>query len=376
MRVAGNNYNLMEFAGAFGDLGTLIPFVIGYITINRMDPLGILVAFGLFMVITGQVFRTPIPVQPMKAIGAVAIAHSATVTHGMIWGAGLLTGVFWLVMAASGAITWIERITTKPVVRGIMLGLGLSFMIKGLDMIRPEPLIGVAAFTLTVLMLKNKKIPAILILLLFGVVVSFVTNPGLGGDIMNISARFRVPELTFPKLGLQDLAAGFVMLALPQIPLTLGNAVIGTAAANNQHFPHRPVSTRAVSLSHGIMNLAGCSIGGAPMCHGAGGIAGHVRFGATTGGSLVILGMLLLVLGFFFSESVSLIFSVFPSSVLGVILFFAGVELSMTLRDIKLKRQNLCVLVITAGIAMWNMGVAYVVGLVLYYLIQRGWVEF
>jgi len=376
MRIAGNNYNLMEFAGAFGDLGTLIPFVIGFITIHGMDPLGILVAFGLFMVITGQVVRTPIPVQPMKAIGAVAIAHSATVTHGMIWSAGLLTGAFWLLMGASGAITWIEKITTKPVIRGIMLGLGLSFMVKGLDMMRPEPLIGLAAFALTVLMLKNKKIPAILILLLFGVVVSFVTNPGLLNDIMNISARFRMPEVTFPRLGLQDLAAGFVMLALPQIPLTLGNAVIGTTSANNQHFPHRPVSTRAVSLSHGIMNLAGSSVGGVPMCHGAGGIAGHVRFGATTGGSLVILGILLLVLGFFFSESVSLIFTVFPSAVLGVILFFAGVELSMTLRDIKLKRQNLCVLVITAGIAMWNMGVAYVVGLVLYYLVKKGWVEF
>jgi predicted benzoate:H+ symporter BenE len=376
MRIAGNNYNLMEFAGAFGDLGTLIPFVIGYITINRMDPLGILLAFGLFMIITGQVFRTPIPVQPMKAIGASAIAHGAAVTHGMIWGAGLLTGLLWLIMGASGAITWIEKITTKPVIRGIMLGLGLSFMIKGLDLRRPEPLISVAAFAATALLLRNRKIPAILILLIFGVIVSLVTNPGLWGDMLNISARFRMPELTLPKLGLQDLAAGFVMLALPQIPLTLGNAVIGTAAANNQQFPHRPVSTRTVSLSHGIMNLAGSSIGGVPLCHGAGGIAGHVRFGATTGGSLVILGVLLLVMGFFFSDSVSLIFSVFPSCVLGVILFFAGVELSMTLRDIKLKRQNLCVLIITAGIAMWNMGVAYVTGLLLYYLVRKGWVKF
>jgi hypothetical protein len=376
MRIAGNNYNLMEFAGAFGDLGTLIPFVIGYITINRMDPLGILVAFGLFMVITGHVFRTPVPVQPMKAMGAMAIAHSATVTHGMIWGAGLVTGLFWLVMGASGAVTLIEKITTKPVIRGIMLGLGLSFMIKGLDMMRPEPLISIAAFAITALMLRNRKIPAILILLLFGVVVSFVANPGLAGDIMKISARFRMPELALQGLSLKDLAAGFVMLGIPQIPLTLGNAVIGAASENNRLFPERPVSTRTFSLSHGIMNLASSSIGGVPLCHGAGGIAAHVRFGATTGGSVVVLGALLLVLGFFFSDSVALIFSVFPSSILGVILFFAGVELCMALRDIKLKRQNLCVLVITAGIAMWNMGVAYVVGLALYYLVRKGWVEF
>ena len=76
MRLLGNDYNKMEFAGAFGDLGTLIPFVVGYITLNKMDPLGILVAFGVFKIFVGLYFRTPVSVQPMKAIGGMAIAHA------------------------------------------------------------------------------------------------------------------------------------------------------------------------------------------------------------------------------------------------------------------------------------------------------------
>jgi len=111
MRLWGNNYNKMEFAGAFGESGTLIPFVVGYITLNKMDPLGILVAFGLFKIFVGLYFKTPIPVQPMKAIGGMAISHASTITPGMIWGSGIFTGLFWLLMGMTGAVNWIEKIT-------------------------------------------------------------------------------------------------------------------------------------------------------------------------------------------------------------------------------------------------------------------------
>jgi MFS superfamily sulfate permease-like transporter len=123
------------------------------------------------------------------------------------------------------------------------------------------------------------------------------------------------------------------------------------------------------------MNLVSTFIGGVPMCHGAGGMAGHIRFGARTGGALVILGAIVLLTGLFLSDSVSLLFQVFPRSILGVILFFAGVELALVVKDIRLKRQNLFVLIITAGTAIWNMGVAYVAGLVLYYGLQRRWIR-
>ena len=365
----------MEFAGAFGDLGTLIPFVMGYVTLNHLDPLGILVAFGVFKIFVGLYFRTPIPIQPMKAIGGMAIAHAGTITPGMIWGSGIFTGLFWLLMGITGAVTWIEKITTKPVVRGIMLGLGLSFIMEGLRMMKGQPVFAIGGVVLILFLLNNRRLPAMLALLGYGIVLAFIQKPELIRELSNISIRFRFPDVTLGQISWKELLSGFVLLGLPQAPLTLGNAIIGTAAENNAHFPDRKVTAKAISIDHGVMNLVSACIGGVPMCHGAGGMAGHIRFGARTGGALVILGMIVLFIGVFLSDSVGLLFQVFPRPILGVILFFAGVELGLVVRDIRLKKQNLFVLLVTAGTAMWNMGVAYLAGLLLYYGLQRRWIK-
>ncbi len=375
MRFWGNEYNRMELAGAFGDLGTFIPFVVGYITLNKMDPLGILVAFGIFKIFVGLYFKTPIPIQPMKAIGGMAIAHPASITQGMIWGSGIFTGLFWLLMGFTGAITWIEKVTTKPVVRGIMLGLGLSFLVEGLKMMREEPLLAIIGFLITLFLLNSKRFPAMLILLGYGIILAFLQKPELLEEFSHLSLRFRFPEISFARMTWKELISGFLILGLPQAPLTLGNAIIGTVAENNTYFPEKKVTAKTISIDHGVMNLISTFIGGVPMCHGAGGMAGHIRFGARTGGALVILGLIVLLTGLFLSDSVSLLFQVFPRSVLGVILFFAGLELSLVIKDIKLKRQNLFILLITAGTAMWNMGVAYLAGLVLYYILQQRWIR-
>ncbi len=374
MRLWGNDYNKMEFAGAFGDLGTLIPFVVGYITINKMDPLGILVAFGTFKIFAGLYFRTPIPIQPMKAIGGMAIAHPGLITPGMIWGSGIFTGIFWLLMGVTGAITWIEKITTKPVVRGIMLGLGLSFITEGLVMMKEQPLAAIGGVVITFLLLSSKRFPAMLCLLGYGIVMAFIQQPQLMQELSHLSIRFRLPELTFGQISWKELLSGFVILGIPQAPLTLGNAIIGTVAENNAHFPDRKVTAKQISLDHGFMNLISTCLGGIPLCHGAGGLAGHIRFGARTGGALVILGVMVLLTGLFLSDSVAFLFQVFPRSILGIILFFAGLELALVIRDIRLRKENLYVLLLTAGIAMWNMGIAYLAGLLLYYAIKRRWI--
>ncbi len=136
-----------------------------------------------------------------------------------------------------------------------------------------------------------------LVLLGYGIVVAFVQKPELFGELSHLSVRFRWPELTLGKISWQDLLAGFVILGLPQAPLTLGNAIIGTCAENNAHFPDRKVTAKTISMDHGVMNLISTCIGGVPMCHGAGGMAGHIRFGARTGGALVILGVIVLFTG-------------------------------------------------------------------------------
>jgi MFS superfamily sulfate permease-like transporter len=242
-------------------------------------------------------------------------------------------------------------------------------------MMRTEPLFAIGGAVITLFLLSSKRFPAMLVLLAYGIVLAFIQRPGLLGDLSHISVRFRLPELTFARMSWQDLLAGFVILGLPQAPLTLGNAIIGTVAENNEYFPDRKVTAKTISMDHGVMNLVSALVGGVPMCHGAGGMAGHIRFGARTGGALVILGLIVLFTGLFLSDSVSLLLQVFPRSILGVILFFAGVELALVVKDVKLRKQNLFVLLVTAGTAMWNMGVAYLAGLLLYYGLERRWIR-
>src|SRR3972149_3482893 len=140
-----NRYDRFEVAGAFGDLGTLIPFLVGYVTINRLAPVGLLVAFGLFMVVTGLYFKSPLPVQPMKAIATAAIGHPETFSAGAIWASGLFTGAFWLLMGLTGAVRWIANVTSRPVVDGLVLGLGLSFVTEGVRMMQGQPVLALAA---------------------------------------------------------------------------------------------------------------------------------------------------------------------------------------------------------------------------------------
>ena len=129
-----------------------------------------------------------------------------------------------------------------------------------------------------------------------------------------------------------------MFLALPQVPLTFGNAIVALAEENNRLFPDRRITERKASISTGLINLAAAPIGGVPMCHGAGGMAGHVRFGAQTGGAIVILGVILCLVALFFSDSVSTLLRIFPVPVLGVVLFgsVAGAMLPMLLRRLGL----------------------------------------
>jgi hypothetical protein len=376
MRIWGNEYNRMEFAGAFGDLGTFIPFVAAYITLNKIDPLGIFLSFGVFKVLVGLYFKTPVPVQPMKAIGGMAIAHPGSITQGMIWGSGIFTAIFWLVMGFTGAVSWLHRITSKPVIRGIMLGLGLSFVMEGIGMMKGQPVVAVIALALTFFLLSKEKVPAMLILLAFGIGVAMLSNPSLFSEFLQISARLRIPEISLGKIGWQDLVAGTLILGLPQAPLTLGNAIISTAEENNELFPDRPVKVKTIAIDHGFMNIFSAAVGGVPLCHGAGGMAGHVRFGARTGGALVIMGIIVLLTGLFFSDSVATIFKMFPPSILGVILFFTGLELASIVRDIGSKRSDVSIMLVTAGLAMWNMGVAYLAGLLLYAAVEKRIIKF
>ena len=375
MRIGGNDYSLRELAGAFGDLGTLIPFLVGYITITGMDPVGVLVAFGLFKIVAGLYFKTPVPVQPMKAIGTAAISHPGVITPGAIWASGLFTGLLWLAMGLTGAVTWIARITSRPVVHGLVLGLGLGFILQGVKLMEGDLLLAAVAVALTFVLLSLERAPAMLLLLAFGVTVAVVREPVLLGELARLSFHLRLPAFGLTGIGWEDLATGVIVLGLPQAALTLGNAIVAFTEENNALFPNRPVTVRAIALNHGIMNLVGTSVSGVPMCHGAGGMAGHVRFGARTGGALVILGSLILFIGLFLADSVETLFKLFPQALLGVILMFAGLELAAGVQGNHFDRRDRYVMLLAAGVAMWNMGAGYLAGIALWHAFHRGWLK-
>ncbi|BAU48901.1 sulfate transporter [Sulfurifustis variabilis] len=372
LRLPRIRYNLGEWAGAFGDLGTLIPFVAGYIVIAGMDAFGVLFSFGLALILAGLFYRVPFPVQPMKAIGAIATTQGASlaITPAAIGAAGLVTGLLWLVLGLTGLGQKMARLVSRPVIGGLILGLGASLMLQGFRLLATQWVLGLAALALTGLLIRRSPAVAMLALLAFGIGAALWLDPTLGEALAAMEPALRLPAFALGALDGQAFVVGALLLALPQAPLTLGNAVVAITHEHNRLFPARPIGERTVSVSTGLMNLGAATLGGVPMCHGAGGLAGHVRFGARTGGAVIILGALLLGLALFYSGSVTTVFRLFPTPVLGVILLYAGFELVRGVRIAGMRRAEHGVLAATAVTALWHVGLAFVVGLALQYLLR------
>lgn len=367
-------FNRLEWAGAFGDLGTLIPFVLAYIAVSNVDPVGIFLGFGLTLCVVGAYFRTPFPVQPMKAIGAVA-ATQAGISAGAIYAAGLLTGAIWLILGLTGAAHKVARLLARPVAVGIILGLGVGFMLEGIRMMSSSWLVAGLALAMALLLIDSRRFPVMFLLLAAGAAYQLAASPELLDQLREIDPQLRLPAFSWPQIGLQELGIAAVMLVLPQMPLTLGNAIIAVTDENNRIFPHRPVNEKQVAISTGLMNIGASAIGGVPMCHGAGGLAGHVRFGATTGGAPIILGVILIVMALFFGGSIATLLKLFPLALLGVILFLTGAQLALGSCDFSDDKNERFATLVTAAFAIWNVGVAFVAGAAVCYALKRKWIR-
>jgi predicted benzoate:H+ symporter BenE len=304
----------------------------------------------------------------MKAVGAAAAtgAGSAAMLHGApVIAAGWLTGAFWLAVGGSGLATRIARWVPREVGQGIVLGLGLHFMFDGVRMMRTDWAIAAAGLLLAFLLRKSRTLPGMFALLLLGVGYSLIRDDALAAQLRHIPLQPRWPQWHGADFSWSDFVTGTLYLALPQIPLTLGNAIIGTKEENNRLFPDRPVTIRGVAISTGLMNLLSASLGGVPMCHGAGGIAAHTSFGARTGGASIILGTLLIILALGFSGSVELLLRALPIAVVGVILFVAGALLAQGNLPRLAHRRSTFLVCATAVAATWNVAAAFGLGLVL-----------
>lgn len=391
---AAFRFNRMELAGSLGDLGTILPLAIGMILINGLKPLGLFLGVGLFYVFAGLYFRVTSPVEPMKVIGAYAIATGITAVQ--IQAASLWVFLFLLVIGGTGIITLIGRYIPKPVIRGVQLSTGVLLVTQGVKLMlgtsniqalrqTAEPylsiqnlgpvslglVIGAVLGLLTLVLLENKRLPAAIVVVGAGILTGILLGTREGLQEIRLGAYW--PEwLPYGLPSAGDFTFALLVLALPQIPMTLGNAVMANADLSIQYFPQdgRRVTYRALCISMALANLMSFFIGGMPMCHGAGGLASRYRFGARTGGSNLIIGAVFIVLALLLGKHLMGIIYLLPMSALGILLVFAGAQLSLTLLDMN-TRKEMFVPILVVGITLAaNLAAGFLVGIAVAYALK------
>lgn len=387
-------FDRMELAGSMGDLGTLLPLAIGMIMINGLHPLGVLLGVGLFYILSGLYFKVTCPVEPMKVIGAYAVATGISAVQ--IHAAGFWMFIALMLVSLTGLISFITRLIPKPVIRGVQLSTGVLLVVQGIKLILgtanfqelhslsepylshqflgPLPIgivLGVVLGVLTLILLDNRRLPAAIVVVGLGTVIGLVWGTGHGLDQLQVGLY--LPEiLPFGWPSASDFSLALVVLALPQLPMTIGNAVIANADLSLQYFPRdgRRVTPRALCLSMAMANLGAFFIGGMPMCHGAGGLASRYRFGARTGGSNLIIGTIFLALALFVGPHALALIHLLPMAVLGILLVFAGIQLSLTLLDME-SRKELFIPIMIVGITLAsNLAAGFLVGIGLFLLLK------
>lgn len=387
-------FDRLELAGSLGDLGTLLPLALGMILINGLSPIGVFFSIGLFFILSGLYYGVTVPVQPMKIIGAYAIATG--LDPAPVLAASVIIGVCLLFIGATGIISKISRYTPKSVVRGVQLSTGVLLIRQGILFIMgtshyqtlqkaaepylsisnlgPIPIgiaLGVTGIILTLLLLDNKKRPASLVVIGGGIVVGLIFSANT--EIKSLEFGLHLPTiLPFGWPRAMDYSMALVLLVLPQIPMTLGNAVIAYVDLSKDYFQEASssVTYRRVCISMALANFFSFFVGGMPLCHGAGGLAAHYRFGARTAGSNLIIGVIFISLALLLGKQVVIVSRLIPIAILGVLLVFAGTQLAMTIIDLR-KRTELFVTLMMLGITLAsNLAIAFIAGLLMAWMLR------
>ncbi|KAI1199697.1 hypothetical protein F5X97DRAFT_295833 [Nemania serpens] len=323
---------LAEISGALGDLGTLLPLMITLAVNGSISLSTTLVFSGFFNIITGVVFGIPLPVQPMKAIAAAAIASHTSERETMA--AGSVTAILVLALSLTGLLRLVTRIIPIPVIKGIQFGAALSLVISAgsslLQTLRPaweQPfdnrVWALAAFLLLILTQRRTRFPFALIMVAAGVAMALVRTA--------VSREMSMPRLHTwnPYVVLPEWSPDAIGMGIAQLPLTTLNSVIAVSALASDLLPNLPSpSVTSIGISVAAMNLSGCWFGAMPVCHGSGGLAAQYRFGARSGASVMFLGFFKVVLGIVFGESLLDLLQTFPRSLLGIMVLAAGLELA------------------------------------------------
>lgn len=387
-------FNRMELAGSLGDLGTLLPLALGMILINGLSPMGLFFTIGLYYILSGIYFGVTVPVQPMKVIGAYAIATAVSASQ--ILASGLIMAVLLLILGLTGIVGLIGRYIPQSVVRGVQLSTGILLAAQGVKFMAgtsafqlmqeaAEPyltvqslgalpigvVIGIAGIILTLLLLNNRRLPAGLILVLGGIVLGLALGRHEGLDRLGIG--FNIPPIfPFDMPTRLDFTLAFFALVLPQVPMTLGNAVFAYSDLSREYFGGRSgrVTYRGACISMALANFLSFLCGGMPLCHGAGGLAAHYRFGARTAGSNLIIGLFFVVLAIALGRHILFVINLLPMSVLGVLLLFAGTQLALTVIDVRARKDLFVVLTMLAITLASNLAFGFIAGIFIAYALK------
>lgn len=368
--------SLGDAAGAVADLGVLVPLATALILVNGLDAGAVFVCAGLLVVVSGLAFGIPFPVQPLKALTAVAVAGG--LSPDVIHAAGLELGGFLLLLSIGHVADAVARVFVKPVVRALQLGVGALLVLTAIRLVVEPPevfagtpaspwpvVLGVGAFAGVALAAHRRRYGAALLLFAGGVVATIATiSPDLGGP------SFRLPDLSLPSAG--AFGTAFLLLVVPQLPLTFGNAVVAVNDLAHEYFgpAARRVTPARVCLSAGVGNLVSALVGGMPMCHGAGGLTAHVRLGARSSAMNMLLGAALLTLGLFFAAQVPVILGLLPIWVLAAFLAYAGLRHAWLVTDLRGSSLTIAVSAGVLGAWLGNLAVTAGIALVLVHFLR------
>jgi MFS superfamily sulfate permease-like transporter len=346
----------------------LVPITAALVLGNGLDAGTALVGVGLLYLLSGLYFRVPVPVQPIKAAAAIAIARD--LPPETLATAGVLLGASLLILGATGLSRWLAKAFSVPIVRGLQLGVGLILIKTALTIAAPDlgmmPLLmaGAIAIVLLIVGRARSRYPVALAIVIAGAAYAIVTGgvPTLDVGLLNLDlngAAFR-PSV---------VASAFVLLVVPQIPLTFGNAVVAVVELEHRYFPvaSRRVTPESVSISSGVANIVAGSMTGMPVCHGSGGLTAHYRAGARSFRMNVMIGSALLIMGLFFGPAALGVLTLIPAVVLAGFLAFTGLfhsSLAVSLRGWDLV---VAITIGLLGLVTTNLAIALAVGLLLYW---------
>jgi len=344
-------FNRHELSGAFGDLGTDLPLIVGMVLVSGINASWAFFCFGLFQIASAVVYGIPMPVQPLKAVAILVITQQ--IAPPVISGGAMAIAVIMLVLTISGSINGLAKLIPGPVIRGIQFGLGVKLAMLALGKYIPSDglsgyvLAGVCVMVI-VMVLRHRRFPATVVVLFIGALYAFVLG---GHPIASLSgaASTVIPSFSLPNW--PDVWMGFMLLALPQIPLSMGNSLLATKQLADDWFPERQIPLRRIGMTYSLFNALAAVFGGIPVCHGSGGMAGHYVFGARTGGSLVIYGLFNIALGAACALGFTNITGLFPLPVLGVILFVESLTLMARLKELIGNRTDLTIALVVGLIA-------------------------